>query len=183
MSDQDADDSAELMREANRLRFEDPGASQRLYEEAAEYARQHESRRHLIQALKGLGQIARDAGNLNQALSLYEDAVKLCREVDDALLLAHTIRHVGDIHQDMKRVDLAAPCYDEALAIYRSHEQTSTLDLANAVRPFALLKEHTGGAIAEAKHLWAEARDLYVTANVQEGVNECSRHLSIFNGD
>jgi tetratricopeptide (TPR) repeat protein len=182
MSDQNSDDSAELMREANRLRFEDPGASQRLYEEAAEYARRQGSRRHLIQALKGLGQIARDAGNLNQALSLYEDAMKLCREVDDALLLAHTIRHVGDIHQDMKRDDLAAPCYDEALAIYRSHEQTSTLDLANTVRPFALLKEHAG-AIDEAKQLWAEARDLYATANVQEGVNECSRHLRILNGD
>ena len=182
MSDQDSDDSAELMREANRLRFEDPGASQRLYEEAAEYARQHGSRRHLIQALKGAGQIARDAGNLNQALSLYEDAVKLCREVDDALLLAHTIRHVGDIHQDMNQDDLAAPCYEEALEVYRSHEQTSTLDLANAVRPFALLKEHAG-AIEEAKQLWAEARDLYATANVREGVKECSRHLSILNGD
>jgi tetratricopeptide (TPR) repeat protein len=178
MIGQDSDDCAESIREANRLRFEDPGASQRLYSEAAEYARQHGLRRHLIQALKGLGQIARDAGNLKQALLLYEDAVKLCREVEDALLLAHTIRHVGDIHQDMKRDDLAAPCYEEAIEVYRSHEQTSTIDLANAVRPFALLKEHAG-AIEEAKLLWTEARDLYATARVQEGVKECARHLTI----
>jgi len=177
VSDQDSDDCAELMREANRLRFEDPGASQRLYEEAAEYARQHGSGRHLIQALKGLGQIARDSRANDLALRLYQEAVGLCRQENHALLLAHTIRHVGDIHQDMKRDDLAAPCYEEALAIYRSHKQTSTLDLANAVRPFALLKEHTGVS-AEAKHLWAEARDLYATANVQAGVKECSRHLS-----
>ncbi|HXI23534.1 MAG TPA: tetratricopeptide repeat protein [Pyrinomonadaceae bacterium] len=176
-----ADEISSLIREATRLRFEQPQKARALYEKAIAWARREHFQRELIDALKGLGQIARDAGGLNQALSLYEDAVKLCREVDDALLLAHTIRHVGDIHQDMKREDLAAPCYEEALAIYRSREQTSTLDLANAVRPFALLKEHTG-AIEEAKQLWSEARDLYATANVQEGVKECSRHLSILSG-
>jgi tetratricopeptide (TPR) repeat protein len=181
MSDHDSDDAAELMREANRLRFDDPAASQRLYEEAVQSARKHGSRRQLIQALKGLGQIARDLSAHDRALRLYQEAVALCRQENQSLLLAHTIRHVGDIHQDMKRDDLAAPCYEEALEVYRSHAETATLDLANAVRPFALLKEHAG-AIDEAKQLWAEARDLYASANVHAGVKECSRHLSVLDG-
>jgi tetratricopeptide (TPR) repeat protein len=178
MSDQRVDSFTEVMSEARRLRFENPAEAQRLFEKAVEESRKQKSPRRLIQALKGLGQIARDLHSNDVALRLYQEAVGMCRKDKDALLLAHTIRHVGDIHQDMKRHDLAAPCYEEALAIYRSHRETSTLDLANAVRPFALLKE-SAGAIDEAKELWSEARDLYAAASVAEGVKECSRRLTL----
>ena len=178
MTEREPDDCVELMREATRLRFENPGEAQRLYREAVEHFRQRGSRRKLIQALKGLGQIARDLRTNDLALRLYDEAVTLCRAEHDALLLAHTVRHLGDIHSDMRRNDLAQPCYEEALAIYRAHAGASILDLANAVRPYALLKENTG-ADDEAKRLWAEARDLYASANVAEGVKECSRHVSL----
>jgi tetratricopeptide (TPR) repeat protein len=134
-------------------------------------------RRQLIQGLKGLGQIERDLNKGDAALAFYEEAVALCREHGDALLLAHTVRHLGDIHQDAGRDDSAAPCYHEALSIYRSHKETSPLDLANAVRPFALHKERVG-QVEEAKRLWAEARDLYGVANVSQGVAESSRRLA-----
>lgn len=160
------------------MRFENPGEAQRLYGEAVERSRQHGSRRKLIQALKGLGQIARDMRMNDSALRLYDEATTLCRAENDALLLAHTVRHLGDIHCDMDRDDLAQPCYEEALAIYRAQAGTSVLELANAVRPYALLKENAG-AHAEAKRLWAEARDLYAAAKVPEGVKECSRHVSL----
>jgi len=109
MNERQPDDSAELMREATRLRFENPGEAQRLYREAVEHFRQHGSRRKLIQALKGLGQIARDLRTNDLALRLYDEAVTLCRTEHDALLLAHTVRHLGDIHADMWRNDLAQP--------------------------------------------------------------------------
>jgi tetratricopeptide (TPR) repeat protein len=166
------------MSEAHRLRFENPAESKRMFEEAVELSRKQGPPRKLIHALKGLGQIARDLRANDVALRLYQEAVSLCRNEDELLLLAHTIRHVGDIHQDMKQQDLAAQCYEEALAIYRSHQETSNLDLANAVRPFALLKERAG-AIHEAKLMWAEARDLYLAAKVPEGVKECSRRLTL----
>lgn len=166
------------MREANRLRFENPGEAQGLYREAVERSRNGGSRRNLIRALKGLGQIARDLRVNDLALRLYDEAVMLCRAEGDEILLAHTVRHLGDIHSDLRRDDLAQPCYEEALVIYRASSETSTLDLANAVRPYALLKENSG-AIEEAKQLWAEARDLYTAANVAEGMKECSRHVSL----
>ena len=177
MNDLTSDELLELMREANRLRFERPHDAHRLYAEAVERCRQAGMKRELIRALKGLGQIERDLDNGAAALTLYEEAVALCRIEGDALMLAHTIRHVGDIHQEGGRDDLAEPCYNEALSIYRRDNGTLPLDLANTIRPFALLKENAG-EVAEAKRLWAEARDLYAVANVAQGVAESSRRLA-----
>jgi len=172
-----SDDEVELMREANRLRFERPHDAHRLYAKAVECCREAGMRRELIRALKGLGQIERDLDNRAAALTLYEEAVALGRKEGDALMLAHTIRHVGDIHQDGGRDDLAEPCYIEALSIYRRDNETLPLDLANTIRPFALLKENAG-EVEEAKRLWAEARDLYAVAKVAQGVAESSRRLA-----
>src|SRR5437870_13487735 len=124
----------ELMQEANRIRFERPLEAHRLYADAVERCRQDGPRYELIKALKGLGQIERDANNDNAALRLYEEAVALCREEGDALLLAHTVRHVGDIHQHAGRDDLAEPCYVEALSIYLHNAEIYPLDLANPIR-------------------------------------------------
>lgn len=167
----------ELMREANRLRFERPQDARRLYSEAVERCRPMHLRPELIRALKGLGQIDRDLNNRERALSSYQEAVIICREEGDPLLLAHTLRHVGDIFQDNGQDELAGPYYEEALSIYRRHDQTLPLDLANAVRPLALLKEKANH-FEEAKRLWTEARDLYASVNVPKGVAECSARLA-----
>jgi hypothetical protein len=90
--------------------------------------------------------------------------------LNDPLALAHTIRHVADIHRVQGNPQLAEPCYDEALGLYRANAATPPLDLANAIRGLALLKND--------KALWAEARDLYASLDVQAGVDECSRWLS-----
>lgn len=131
----------------------------------------------LVRALKGLGQIERDLGRGDAALPLYEEAVLICRGESDTLLLAHTIRHLGDIHQDAGRLGLAEPCYQEALTIYRTHGRTAPLDLANALRPLAIVQE-TLGQSKQAVDLWTEARDLYARLNVREGVAESTEHLA-----
>lgn len=167
-----------LIDAAKRARLEDrPSDAQRDYAAAVAICRELSLRRQLVVALKGLGQIKRDLGNVDAALPLYEEAAHICREDDDQLALAHTVRHVGDIHLDARRTELAEPCYREAIAIYRENPNTAVLDLANAIRPFALLNEQVGRA-EEARKLWAEARDLYAAANVQQGVAESSRRLT-----
>ena len=140
-------------------------------------SRQTGASHDLIQALKGLGQVERDFGRGDAARPLYEEAVALCRLQDNPLLLAHTVRHLGDIHQDAGRLDLAEPCYREALTIYQGDRQTAPLDLANALRPFALLQERLGHP-EPAIELWTEARDLYAAVNVQAGVDESAEHLT-----
>ena len=99
----------------------------------------------LARALMALGQIERDLGRGEAARSLYEEAVSLCRGQSDVLRLAHTVRHLGDLYQEAGSVELAGPCYEEALALYRTSGHTAPpLDLANAVRPLAILRERVG---------------------------------------
>lgn len=168
----------QLIREAREARREGRLAdAHRDFAAAVAHSRQSGEQRLLVQALKGLGQIERDLGHGDAALSHYEEAVGLCRQQYDPLLLAHMVRHVSDLHRDAGRFELAEPCYHEALAIYRSNPQTPPLDLANAVRPLAILKGTTG-EVKKAKRLWKEARDLYAAVGVPEGVAECSAQLA-----
>ena len=171
----------DLIKEASGLRFERPKHARRLYSDAVSRCRQIGTRRELIQALKGLGQIERDLDHGAAALPLYEEAVALCRQEGDALLLAHTVRHLGDIHQDAGRPELAEPCYVEALTIYRSEREAAPLDLANAIRPLATLKEGAN-EWEQSQTFWQEAKELYARANVPQGVRESSRRLALLAG-
>jgi hypothetical protein len=72
---------------------------------------------------------------------------------------------------------LAANRYEESLQIYHNHEQTYPLDLANAIRGYALLKGDTGHT-QEAKQLWLEAKSLYAQLNVQAGVTEADSQIA-----
>ncbi|HEV8492824.1 MAG TPA: hypothetical protein VGR76_11160 [Candidatus Angelobacter sp.] len=77
----------------------------------------------------------------------------------------------------MKRFAAARASYDEAVGIYRAHQQTPPLDLANALRSLALLKEAVGED-AKASALWEEAGILYAEANVEAGIVESARRVA-----
>lgn len=145
------------------------------FAEAVAAARRDGNDADLVLALKGLGQIERDLGHGERALPLYEEAAELCAANDDRIGLAHALRHLGDIHQDANALSAAEPCYERALELYRQEEAATALDLANALRPYALLRERHGDA--EAVALWREARAFYVAAGISEGIEECDRHL------
>ena len=105
-----------------------------------------------------------------EAIALYQQAVASFREVDDPLKLAHTVRQLGDVYVEGGKPDLAEPCFEEALALYRSHSETPPLDLANAIRSMALLKD--------SRELWIEARDMYRSLGIEAGVAESGAHLA-----
>ncbi len=107
-----------------------------------------------------------------------ELAVADIRKIDDPLRLAHTVRHLGDAYYYAGQLSLAEPCYLEALSIYRRHEHRRPLDLANAIRSFAVLKDEVGAA-EEAQRLWQEAHDLYVAVKVPAGVAESAARLAL----
>ena len=92
--------------------------------------------------------------------------------------LAHKVRHLGDAYYYAGQLSLAEPCYVEALSIYRTQEHKPPLDLANAIRSFAVLKAELGAA-DEARHLWEEAHDLYVAVEVSAGVAESAARLAL----
>lgn len=134
--------------------------------------------RDLARALAALGQTARDAGHATDALAHYQEAASIYRVQGNTLKLAHSLRHVGDIHQDAGRPTEAELYYHQALALYRANPETPRLDLANAIRPLALLK-HDAGKFDDAEPLWAEAKLLYDSVNVLPGVAECAARLAL----
>jgi len=166
-----------LFTEATRARLEQRfGDAKRDLTEAVNTCRKSKDQRRLARALAALGQIERDLHNEEVALHLYEESVEIYRALNDALKLAHKLRHVADILREMGRLPPAAAAYVEALRIYHDHADTQLLDLANAVRGFALLKEALGEN-AEAQALWEEAGILYAEVSVEAGVAESARRV------
>lgn len=131
----------------------------------------------LANALRSLAEVNRKLHDSTSACAHYEEAVALLRNYPDRLKLAHTIRHLGDVHHDTGRADLAAPCYDEALALYRGYPDPPPLDLANAIRSAAVLKQEMGDR-QQAIALWSEARELYTAVQVEAGVKESTARLA-----
>ncbi|HEY3930447.1 MAG TPA: tetratricopeptide repeat protein [Candidatus Koribacter sp.] len=150
--------------------------AKRLWSEAVALARAAGERKALIRGLLGLAQAERDAGKFAEAITPSEEAVELCRAEGDALLLAHSVRHLGDVYRHTGEIKKAEASYAEAVGIYRRERGTSALELANALRPMALLKEKLGEREV-ARKLWEEAREFYRAAGVQAGVEEAERHL------
>jgi tetratricopeptide (TPR) repeat protein len=132
----------------------------------------------LAKSLTALGQIERDLHDYAAALKNYEEAVALYRRKADVQRLAHTIRHLADIHRHTGNTQLAETCYREALDLYRADAGTGQLDLANAIRGYAILKADTSDTV-QAKLLWEEAGKLYAAVGVHEGVAESMRRLTL----
>jgi tetratricopeptide (TPR) repeat protein len=130
----------------------------------------------LAHALRDLGELERGR-SADAARMRYEEAVSILRELDTPLTLAHTIRHLGDIYTKAGRHSLAEQCCEEAVAIYRTHSNASALDVANAIRSLAVVKERLT-QLDQARQLWQDAHNRYAALNVVEGTAEAAAHLS-----
>jgi tetratricopeptide (TPR) repeat protein len=106
-----------------------------------------------------------------------ELAVAALRGVDDGPRLAHAIRHLADAYRRAGRVEPAEKCYDEAISIYRAHPESRPLDVANALRGFAVLKSDAGEADA-AEQLWTDVRARYESLGITSGVAESAARLA-----
>jgi tetratricopeptide (TPR) repeat protein len=119
---------------------------------------------------------ARKEKDLIAARTHYAAAAELLREQGDVLAYAHAIRHIADMFLDEEDLAEAKPLFEESLEIYRGNLHTTVLDLANTVRPYALLQEMQGN-VELARELWLEARNLYGSLRLDVGVAECEKHL------
>src|SRR5438067_3162677 len=128
------------------------------------------------EALRNLGEMQRSQPGSDCGIAAYEEAIAILRQQSIPLKLAHTIRHLSDIFRHAGDFDRDAACYDEALSIYRDQPNARPLDLANALRGAALLKEKTGDA-QNAIKFWEEAKDLYAAEHVEKGAAESARRL------
>lgn len=128
--------------------------------------------------LRAQAEAERHAGRLDDAIRTYESVIGILRDTGHRLRLAHAIRHLGDIHRGRRDAEAAAPCYVEAIEIYRSESDARVLDVANAFRGFALLKQQME-ANAEAAVLWQQASDLYARCEVWQGVANSRGQLAM----
>ena len=146
-------------------------------EKAVALSRKSGNETKLVRALMLLGQVERDNARHAEALEHYREAVKLSRAVDPPTRFAHALRHLGDLHSERDELSEAETCYAEALEIYQSSEDTSPGDLANMIRAYAVMKDNAGSAV-DARKLWVEARSLYLSLGVEEGVKECDARIA-----
>ncbi len=123
-----------------------------------------------------LAYVERSLRDLDAAQEHYRESSEIYRRLDNPLKTAHTVRHAADILREQKKTDLAEPLYSEALSIYRSHHETPPLDLGNAIRGFALLKEEAGDR-AQALSLWREAGDIYRVVGIDAGIAESAARI------
>ena len=126
--------------------------------------------------LRDLAEQARRNRDLAGARAHYEEASSLLRGSSDRLRFAHTVRHLGDVCTEQQDWSSAEHYFIEALEIYRGHPSPQVLDLANAIRAYAVLKSATGKH-EEARELWAEAWQLYEAEGISAGVEECKRRI------
>jgi tetratricopeptide (TPR) repeat protein len=131
--------------------------------------------------LEELAYVERTLGELESAQAHYRDAAEVYRGLDQPLKAAHTARHAADVLREQGKLDGAEILYAEALQIYRSHKESPPLDLANAIRGFALLNEATrNGGLA--LKLWEEARELYEGSGMEAGVSESDARIKSLAG-
>jgi tetratricopeptide (TPR) repeat protein len=127
---------------------------------------------HSLQA-----QFMRDQGALIESKKYYNQALDCFEKLNLETTVAHTLRHIADVERELGEVDDANDHYQKALNMYRSGADTSPLDLANALRGYALLHEDMDHK-EKAKAMWKEAMMLYQKSKISEGVQECESHLA-----
>ncbi|MBU1324559.1 MAG: hypothetical protein KJ676_04900 [Alphaproteobacteria bacterium] len=113
----------------------------------------------------------RDGGDSAGALGALGGAAERARADRDPRL-AYILRHLSDVERQTGMARRAHAAADEAVLLLRA--QSSSLDLANALRLRALAADAAG---LEAAPDWAEARDLYAGLDIPAGVAECELHL------
>jgi tetratricopeptide (TPR) repeat protein len=122
------------------------------------------------------GAKARGEGRLGAATKHYALALTAARGNREKLCIAYIARHLGDIHRENGQSDEAKSLLQESLDIYRRSLDTKVLDLANVLRPLALLHGSLGDHHS-AHEFWQEAKVLYSAIRIVDGVTECDLHL------
>ena len=131
----------------------------------------------LVNILRKLAHVHQDLGEVDAAVTVLTEANDLCSELDDDHLSAHTLRHLGDVYRSKGMLEEADPVYAEALAYYQNADTISELDLANALRSMALLRELQNDA-EQAVFYWRQAQYYYQATHIQPGVAECEDRIA-----
>lgn len=121
-------------------------------------------------------QIDYDHNRYLQAIDHAQDSMHHYRLAENRPGIAHATRHLADLHMHLGNLDHAEENYQTAIKILRDESGTSAGNLANALRGFAILMQRKG-ALQRALHLWREARSLYQSIGIAEGISEAEEQI------
>lgn len=131
-----------------------------------------------VVALKQLGDIEAECKHWQSAEVAYVEAVVLARTHASPTDLARILNHLGALYYVTTDFASAWECQQEAVALYEADDSVSLVDLANAVRGFAMTATATRSKRV-ARALWQLALTLYQDSDITELVNDCAFNLSI----
>jgi tetratricopeptide (TPR) repeat protein len=147
--------------------------AERLYKEAAAEAKAKDDLTR-AEALLGVAQSRRDAGDLVLASINYSEAITLLRGIGATSQLAHALRNAADVRSELREYAVAGAHIEESIRIYRAlvaSGEAEPLDLAGALRVSALNDER------EAQVSWREACEIYTSLHDDRATRECEVHL------
>jgi len=126
--------------------------------------------------LSMLANIYFDLGSNKRSLESYQDALTIAELDSEPEQIAHITQHIADVEREIGDLKSSLSHYEKVLAYYRSNMNKYGLNMANAMRGFALLKEKMVD-YADAKSLWNEAKSIYEKYKISDGVKECLARL------
>lgn len=129
-----------------------------------------------VVALKQLGDIEAECKRWKPAEVAYVEAVALARTHASSTDLARILNHLGTLYYMTTDFASAWDCHQEAVALYEADDTTSPLDLADAVRGFAMTATATRSK-GIARSLWLLALSLYQNSEITEHINDCAFNL------
>lgn len=122
-----------------------------------------------------LAQVESDHEQFDRAHQELEKSVDAYRKSENQRNIAHSVRHLADVQYELNKLEEAEMGYLEALNIYEQIDPNS-MHHANALRGYAVLLEKLH-RMNQAKATWSQARTIYLSYEISEGVAECDAHL------
>ena len=121
-------------------------------------------------------QIESDHNNYKKALDYCEQALDYYQKTNDQTVIAHSTRHMADLLVQLANYTEAKKHYDSSIQLYRDNQNSSPLDLANALRGYAICLESLED-LDDASKAWGEVMDLYQALEIEQGVDEAKQHI------
>jgi len=124
-----------------------------------------------------LAQFEADQDEYKNALNYYQQSLAFYQKTDLQDKVAHSLRHVADTFYSLNNIEEARSQYESVIEIYHSQENTNDVDIANALRGYALVLEKQNEKVAAAKE-WATILSIYEKYNLQAGIKEAKQKIT-----
>lgn len=119
-----------------------------------------------------------DRKNYTKALQLCQESLSYYKKSKDLNKIAHSTRHIADLEYHLGNYDNSEEFYKASLKLYRENKNTNSLDMANALRGYAILLEKNKKGL-EAIQIWTGAKQYYEASNIKAGINEANKKIKL----